>query len=151
MGVLEAVDVLGDAQVIAPPANHGGHEGDDVGGLEAATAVIEAVEEVAEGNLVIEERFLLEGEDPRLLDDGFEECAPGAINGFDEPLELDIGGPEAFGLGADGVGRVASNFVVIIFEGGLHVVKRPPCVIGLVGFVGEEDVGEVDLDAWDVD
>ena len=39
---------------------------------------------------------------------------------------LDLGGPEAFGLGADGIGRVTCNSVVIRLEGGLHAVKRIP-------------------------
>ena len=53
LGVLEAVDVLGDTRVVGPPAEHGRQEGDDIGGLEAAAAVLEAVEDVAEGDLVI--------------------------------------------------------------------------------------------------
>ena len=72
MGVLKAVDVLGDARVIGPPAEHGGQEGDDVGGVEASTAVLEAVEEVTEGDLVLEGCFLLKGEDPGLLNDSLE-------------------------------------------------------------------------------
>ena len=71
--VLEAVDVLGDTRVISPQAEHGGQEGDDVGGFEAAAAVIEAVKEVAEGELVIKVQFFLEGEDPRLLNVCFDE------------------------------------------------------------------------------
>ena len=151
LSVLKAVDLLGDAQVVGPPAEHGRQEGDNVGGLEAAADVLEAVEEVAEGDLVLEVRFLLEGEDPRFLDNSLEECAPGAFDGFDKPLELDLGGPEAFGLGADSVGRVSGNAVVIVLEGGFHAVERPPHVIGLVVVVGEEDIGEADLAAWDID
>ena len=145
--VLEAVDVLGDTRVVGPPTKHGGQEGDDVGGLKAAAAVLESVKEVAEGGLVIKCRFFLEGENPRLLDDGFEECAPGAFDGFDEPLKLDLGGPEAFRLGADGVGRVSGDVVVIKIEGGFHLVKRPPRVLVIVIVVGEENIGEVDLAA----
>ena len=59
--VLEEVDVLGNARVIGPPAEHGGQEGDNFCDLEAAAAVLEAVEEVAEGGLVVKGRFLLEG------------------------------------------------------------------------------------------
>ena len=151
LGVLEAVDVLGDARVVGPPDDHSGQEKDNFSGLEAAKAVLEAVREVAEGDLVVEGRFLLKGEDPRLLDNSLEECAPGAFDGLDEPLELDIGGPEAFGLGADGVGRVAGDAVVMGLEGGFHVVERPPRVLGLVVVVVEEDIGEVELAAWDVD
>ena len=148
MSVLEAVEIIRDVRVIGPPAEHGRQEGDDGGGLEDAAAVIEAVEEVAEAGLVVEGCFLFEGGDPRLLDNRFEECA---FDGFDEPFELDFGGPEAFGLGADGVGRVAGNAVVIGPEGGFHAVEYPPCVLGLVVVVGEEDIGEVNLAAWDVD
>ena len=66
-------------------------------------------------------------------------------------MEFDLGGPEVFGLGAGGVGRVSENAVVIGLEGSFHAVELPPCVIGLVVVVGEEDIGEVDLAAWDVD
>ena len=54
MGVLKAVDVLRDAQVVGQPAEHDGKEGDNVGGLEDAVSVLEAVEEFAEGGLFIE-------------------------------------------------------------------------------------------------
>ena len=126
MRVLEAVHVLRDARVVGPPAEHGGKEGDNAGGLETNVAVIEAVEEVEEGDLVIKLRFFLEGEDPRFLDDGFDECAPIAFDGFDEPLKLDIGGPEALGIGADDVGCVGGDAVVLRLEGGFHSVERPP-------------------------
>ena len=76
---------------------------------------------------------------------------PGAFDGFGEPLELDLDGPEAFGLGADGVGGVAGDAIVVRLEGGFHSVKLPPRVLGLVVVVSEEDVEEVDLAAWDVD
>ena len=72
-------------------------------------------EEVAEGYLVIKGRFFLEGQDLRLLDDSFDESAFGV---FDEPLMLDLGGPEAFGLGADGIGRVDGNAIVVIIATG---------------------------------
>ena len=38
LGILETIDVLGDAWVVSPPAEGGGEEGDDVGGREAAAA-----------------------------------------------------------------------------------------------------------------
>ena len=101
-------------------------------------------------DLVIKVRFFLEGEDPRLLNNGFDECAPGAFDGFDELLKLDLGGPEAFGLGEDGFGRVGGDVVVIRLEGGFHSVERPPRVLVFVIVVGEEDIGEVNLAAWDV-
>ena len=145
--VLEAVHVLGDARVVGPPAEHGGKEGYNVGGLEAAAAVLDAAKEVAEGNLVIKGRFFLEGEDPRILDDGFDEYVPGAFDGFDEPLKLDLGGPEAFGLGMEGVGRFDGDAVVVRLEEGFHLVKRPPRVLVFVIDVGEEDVEEVNLAA----
>ena len=113
LGVFEAVVVLGDARFVGPPAKHDGQEGDNVGGLEAAAAILEAVEEVAEGDLFVEGRFLLKGEDQRLLDDSLEECGLGAFDGLDKPLEFNLGGPEAFCLGADGVVRVAGNAVII--------------------------------------
>ena len=93
----------------------------------------------------------MRGEDPHLLDDGFYECAHGAFDGFDEPLKLDLGGPEALGLGADGVGRVGGDVVGLRLDRGFHLVKRPPRVLVFVIVVGEEDVGEVDLSARDVD
>ena len=61
MSVPKAVDVLGDARVVGPPAEHGRQERDNAGGLEDAAAVLEAVEEVAEGDLVVKGCFLLEG------------------------------------------------------------------------------------------
>ena len=148
--ILEAVHVLGDAQVVGPPAKHGRQEEDDVSALEAAAAVLEASEEVTEENLVIKGRFFLEGEDPHLLDDGFDECAPGAFNGFDEPLKLDLGVPESLGLGSDSVDRVGGDAVVVRHEGGFHSVEQPPRVFVFVIVVGEEDVGEVNLVAMDV-
>ena len=66
---------------------------------------------------------------------------PGAFDGFKEPLKLNIGGLEAFGLGADGVGRVGGDAVVIILEGGFHLVERPPRVLVLAIVVGEKDIG----------
>ena len=61
MSALEAVDVLGDARVVGPSAEHGRQERDNDGGLKDAAAVLEAVEEVAEGDLVVKGCFLLEG------------------------------------------------------------------------------------------
>ena len=148
--VLKAVDVLGDARVVGRPDEHGGQEVDNVGGLESAAAVLGAVEDFVEGYLVVKGHFLLERGDPRLLDNSFEEFAPGTFDGFDEPLKLDLGGPEAFGLGADRVGRVAGNAVVIGLEGGFHAVKRHPRMLVLVVVAVEEDIGEVDLAAWNV-
>ena len=118
--VLEAVHVLRDARAVGPPTEHGRQEGDDVSGLEADAAVLEVVEEVAEGGLVIKGQLFLEGEDKRLLDEGFDECTTGAFDGFDKPLKIDIGGPEAFGLGADGIGCVVGDAVVVRLEGGFH-------------------------------
>ena len=73
------------------------------------------------------------------------------FNGLDDLLELDLGGPEAFGLGADSVGCVASDVIVIGIEEGLHAVERLPLVLGLVVVSGEENIREVNLAAWDVD
>ena len=129
--VLEAVHVLGDAQVVGPPAEHGRQEGDNIGGLEAAATILEEAEEVTEGELVIKGQFFLEGEDPRLLDDGFDECVPGTFESFDEPLKLDLGGPESLGLGVDGVGHVSGNVIVARLERGFHSVERPPHVLVL--------------------
>ena len=53
MGILETIDVLGDAWVVGPPAEGGGKEGDDVGGFEAAAAALEASKKVSEGHLVV--------------------------------------------------------------------------------------------------
>ena len=102
--VLKAVHIFWDAQVVGRQAEHIGQEGDNVGGLEAASAVLEAVEEVAEGGLVRKGQIFLEGEDPQLLDYGSDECAPSSFGAFEEPLKLDLGGPEALSLGADVVG-----------------------------------------------
>ena len=113
MRVLEAVHILKDARVVGLKSKHGGQEGDDVCGFEAAAAVLEAVKEVAKRDLVIKGWLFLEGGNSRLLNDGFDECAPGAFDGFDEPLKLELGGLEALGLGADGVGRVGGDAVVI--------------------------------------
>ena len=65
-------------------------------------------------------------------------------------MELNLGGPEAFGIGADGVGCVAGDAVVVRLEGGFHLAERPPHMLDLVVVVGEEDIGEFDLAAWDV-
>ena len=136
MRVLKAVHVLGDARVVDPPAKHGEQEGENVGGLEAAAAVLEADEEVAEGDLVIKGQFFIEGEYPRLLNGGFDECAPGKFDGFDYPLKLDLGGLEALGLGADGVSRVGGDAVVVRLERGFHLVERPSHVLVFVIVVG---------------
>ena len=66
-------------------------------------------------------------------------------------MKLDLGGPEALGLGADGVGRVGGDVVGLRLDRGFHLVKRPPRVLVFVILVREEDVGEVDLAARDVD
>ena len=65
--VLETVNVLGDARVVRPPAEHGRKEGDDVGGLEAAAAAFEMGEKIAEANLIVEGGLLLEGGGARFL------------------------------------------------------------------------------------
>ena len=58
LGVLETINVLGDAWVVGPPAEGGGEEGYDVGGFEAAAAALEASKKVSEGHLVIESGLL---------------------------------------------------------------------------------------------
>ena len=151
MRVLEAVKVLGDAGVVGPPAEHGRKKGDDVGGFEDAAAAFEMGKKIAQGHPIVEGGFFLEGEDPGLLDDGNEESAPGAFDFLDETLELDLGGPEAFSLGAHGVGRVDGDGVVVRLERGFHTFERPVPVLGCVVVVGEENVGEIHRAAWDVD
>ena len=111
--VLETVDVLGDARVVGPLAKRGREEGDDVGGLEAASAALEAGEKVAEGHLVIKGRLFLEGEEPGVFDNCDEERAPGALDRLDQALQLDFGRPEAFGLGSYGVVFVGDDAVVV--------------------------------------
>ena len=148
---LKTVKVLGDTQVIGPPAKHVLKEGDDVGGLEDAAAAVETGEKIAEGHLVVKCGFFLEGEDPGLFDDGHEESAPGVFRCLEEPLELNIGGPEVFSLGAHGVGCVSGDAVVVRLEGGFHTFESPVPVLGLVIVFGEENVGEIDCAAWDID
>ena len=72
------------------------------------------------------------------------------FNGFDEPLKLDLGSTDALGVRADGVGCVGGNAVVVRLEGCFHLVERPPRVIIFVIVVGEEDFGEANLSAKDV-
>ena len=65
-------------------------------------------------------------------------------------LELNIGGPEAFGLGAYGLVCVGGNEVVLYMEGGLHAFERCVPVFSLVIVVREEHFGKIDRAAWDV-
>ena len=60
LGVLETIYVLGDAWVFGPPAEGGREEGDNVGGLEAAAAALEACEKVTERHLVVEGRLFFQ-------------------------------------------------------------------------------------------
>ena len=57
LGILETIDVLGDAWVVGPPAEGGREEGDDVGGFEAADAALDESEKVSEGHLVVKGRL----------------------------------------------------------------------------------------------
>ena len=63
---------------------------------------------------------------------------------------VNLGGPEAFSLGAHGVGCVGGDAVVVRLEGGFHTFEHPVSVLGLVVVVGEENVGEIDRAARDV-
>ena len=69
MRVLESVNVLGDAWVVGPRAEHGQKVGDDVGSLEAAAAAFETGRKIAEGHLIVEGGLFLEGEEPGFFDD----------------------------------------------------------------------------------
>ena len=111
MGVLETIDILGDARVVGPSTERGGEDGDDVGGLEAAAAALEVGKTFAEGHIVIEGGLLLEREDPGVFDDGDNERAPGALGRLDQTLQLDFGHPETFSLGSDGVIGVGGNLL----------------------------------------
>ena len=140
--VLKTVNLLGDARVVGPPAKRGREEGYYVGSLEAAAAVLESVEKVAEGHLVVKGRLLLEGEEPGVFDDGDEERAPGAFDCLDQSLQLNFGRPEAFSLGLYGVVCVGGDAVVVCLEGDLHAFERlVAAVFRLVIFVRNEDVG----------
>ena len=75
---------------------------------------------------------------------------PSVFDGFEEPLKLDLGGPAALGLGADIVGYVGGNAVVVRLEGGFHLVEQPSSVLVFIIIVGEEDDGEVNLATLDV-
>ena len=57
LGVLKTINVLGDAWVLGPPAEGYQEKGDNVGGLEAAAAALEAREKVSEGHLVVKGRL----------------------------------------------------------------------------------------------
>ena len=93
----------------------------------------------------------MRGEEPGFFDDGNEESAPGAFNCLGEPLELNIGGPEAFSLGAHSVGCVGSNAIVVRLEGDHYAFKLPVPVLGFVIIAREENIGEIDRSAQDVD
>ena len=133
--VLETINILEDARVVGPPAEHGRKEGDDVGGLKADASAFETGEKFAEGHLIVEGGIFLEGEEPGFLNDGNKEIAPGAFNCLDDPLELNIGGPEAFSLGAHSIGRVGGDAIVIHLEEDLHAFERCVSVLGFVVIV----------------
>ena len=140
--VLKTVDVLGDARVVGPPAERGGEEGDDVGGLEAAAAALEAGKKSAEGNLVIKGGILLEGEDTDVFNDGDEERVPVDLDRLDQSLQLDFGCLEAFGLGSYGIVCVGGDAVVVCLEGDLHAFERlVATVFRLVFLIRKKDVG----------
>ena len=152
LGVLETIYVLGDAWVFGPPAEGGREEGDTVGGLEAAAAALEACEKVTERHLVVEGRLFFQWEDPGVFYDGDKERAPGALERFDESLKLNLHRPQALGVGADGVGDVGNDAVVVGGEGNRHAIKRQTgSVLCFVLVIGEQDVRKVDRAAGDVD
>ena len=68
-------------------------------------------------------------------------------------MQLDFGRPERiFGLGSDGVVGVGGDTVVVCLEGNLHAFERlVAAVICLVVLFREEDVGNIDHAARDVD
>ena len=138
--------------VLVPPAEGGQEEGDNVGGLEAAAAALEAREKFAEGHLVIEGRLFFQWEEPGVLHDGDEEHTPSALDRFNEPLKLNILRPQALGLGADGVVGVGGDAVVVGGERNRHMLEcQAVAVLCFVFGIGEQDVGEVDRAAGDVD
>ena len=58
-----------------------------------------------------------------VFDDGDKKSAPGAFDCLDDLLEFDLGGPEAFGLGAYGIVCIGGDSVVVCQEGDLHALE----------------------------
>ena len=123
MCFFQSIHVFRNARVLGPPAEGGREEGDDVCGLEAAAAALEAREEVAEWHLVIEGGLLLQGEDPGVLNDGDEERAPGALDRLDQVLKFYLCRLQALGLGADGVCSIGGDAVVVGRERNCHALE----------------------------
>ena len=123
MGFFHLIHLFRNTRVLGPPAEGGLEEGDDVCGLEAAAAALEAHKEVTEWNLVIEVGLLLQGEEPGVLNDGDEERAPGALDRLDQVLKFYLCLPQVLGLGADGVCSIGCDAVVVCGERNCHVLK----------------------------
>ena len=105
-----------------------------------------------EGHLIVKGNLFFKREEPGVFHDGDEERASGALNRLDEALQFNLCRPKALGLGADGIVGVGGDDVVVSLEGNLHAFEHlAAAMLCLVFLVREEDVGQVDCAAGDVD
>ena len=113
LGVLEFVDVLGDAGIFLPPGLHFNEEGDDVRCFESCCGGGEVLQHVLQQHLVVEGGGTLEREQPGVFHHGGEEDVAEALGGADEALSVGGGRPFSLGFHAHGVGGVRSDGWVV--------------------------------------
>ena len=123
---------------------------DNVGGLESTTAGDEMVEVGAYLHFVEEGGGVLEGQEPRVFDDGGEEDADLAFDRVDEALALELGGPRMLRSDADGIGSIGCDGGIVGDEGIFEVVEvlaeLTTVSRGLVDEAGEAVVASSNVD-----
>ena len=93
------------------------------------------VEELGEGDLVVESRVVFWWRDPSFFDNSLKEDVARALDSLDEVLAGELSRPQQFGFGDDGVSGVGLNVGVVHCEPNNKSVKEVPPLASVVTVV----------------